>query len=199
MNRFSAHERRSCPGRHRGGRPRRGHRRHPSRAVRRRLPRPGPLGRGLPPAAGRAPRRRDLPDPGAARHRRTVRRRVPAHPRAAADRPQPPGVRGLRPIRRPTAGTGTRRPTCSTNPSSSTCCAPTSRTSRRSACAATSRSPTSPRTARAGSGWTSPTGSPASPSPCWPPTSWAATEPTAWSARRSAQRWRTSSSSSAGW
>ena len=67
------------------------------------------------------------------------------------------------------------------------------------ACAGTSRSPTSPRTARAGSGWTSPTGSPASTSPCWPPTCWAATEPTASCARRSAPRWRTSSSSSAGW
>ena len=55
----------------------------------------------------------------------------------------------------------------------------------------TSRSPTSPRTARAGSGWTSPTGSPASTSPCWPRTCWAATEPTASSARRSARRWRT--------
>ncbi len=35
---------------------------------------------------------------------------------------------------------------------------------------------------RAGCGWTSPTGSPASTSPCWRPTSWAATEPTAWCA-----------------
>ena len=144
------------------------HRRHPARAVRRRLPRPGPLGRRLPPAAGRAPRRRDLPDPGPARHRRAVRRRLPAHPRPAADRPEPPGVRRVRPGRRPGPARATRRPTCSTSPSSSTCCAPTSRTRPRSACAATSRSPTSPRTARAGSGSTSPTGSPARTSPCWP-------------------------------
>ena len=100
MSRTQGATHRSHPGDHRGGRPGRAHRRHPARAVRRRLPRPRPLGGGLPPAACGAPGRRDLPHRRPTGHRRAVRRRLASHPRPAADRPEPPSLRRARPRRR---------------------------------------------------------------------------------------------------
>ena len=116
-------------------------RRDPARPERRRVPRAGALGVGLPAASRRPPRRRDLPRPCPTRPRRRARRHLPSLPRAP---PRSTGTCGCWPSSGATptgAGTASPRRTCSTSPIWNGCCATTSAGTPPPPFGATSRSP----------------------------------------------------------